>query len=205
VTGPLAVGQRTVRPNPEIREPPALGPPAGRVVRSGPDMRFRLAKPLVLFAALLVGGCGGSKFDGRSYRGDGLAFRVGPVPESWRRIEVSEAEIAFRDDAHGATVAVNGRCGKDGDDVPLQALTHHLFLHFTDRQILQQQVVPLDGREALRSELVAELDGVPKRYTVYVLKKDGCVYDFIHIAALSAPETVRQDFERFVQGFSTLS
>jgi hypothetical protein len=154
--------------------------------------------------ALLCVACGGPSFDGSTYRGNGMAFRVGPVPETWRAVEIEEALLAYRDDQKSATVAVNGRCGKDGDDVPLQALTHHLFLHFTDRDVVSQQVMPMDGREALRTEIRAELDGVPKHYTVYVLKKDGCVYDFLHIADSGAPAEGRAEFERFVRGFATL-
>ena len=151
----------------------------------------------------LLAACAGPNFDGRVYRNEELAFRVGPVPPGWRPIEVSEALLAFRDDTHGATIAINGRCGKDGDDVPLQALTHHLFLHFTDRDVVSQEVLPMDGRDAMRTEIVAELDGVPKRFTVYVLKKDGCVYDFMHIAEAGASTEGRVEFERFVRGFST--
>ena len=81
---------------------------------------------------LLVSGCGSTQFDGRTYHGEGLAFRVGPIPSRWRSIEAETARVAFRDDVANATIAVGGRCGKDGDDVPLEALTHHLFLHFTD-------------------------------------------------------------------------
>ncbi len=156
-------------------------------------------------ALWLALGCGaGSKLDGNVYRNDELAFRIGPVPSTWRPIDVESALLAYRDDPGQATVAVNGRCGKDGDDVPLQALTHHLFLHFTDRRIIEQSVTPMDGRDALRTELLAELDGVAKHYTVYVLKKDGCVYDFLHIADTSASQQTRAEFERFVRGFSTL-
>jgi hypothetical protein len=95
---------------------------------------------------------------------------------------------------------MNGRCGVDGDDVPLAALTHHLFLNFTKRHVESQQTVELDGREALRTELTAELDGVSKRFLVFVMKKDGCVYDFMWIGAAEASPG---EFQRFVQGFST--
>ena len=61
----------------------------------------------------------------------------------------------------------------------------------------------LNGREALRSELTAALDGVTKQYLVYVLKKNGCVYDFMYIAADFEPGS-RAQFEGFVQGFATL-
>jgi hypothetical protein len=150
-------------------------------------------------ALLLLSACG-SSFDGRVYRKGELAFRVGPIPPSWRRIEVDQTLIAFRDDTNEATMAVNGRCGVDGDDVPLSALTQHLFLQFTDRELRSQELLDLDGREALRSELVGKLDGVPKHYVVYVLKKDGCVYDFVRVANDGGG---RAEFDRFVLGFST--
>lgn len=166
--------------------------------------RFRAAAPALLLAALLVpAGCGGASFSGGEYRGHGMAFQVGPVPPAWRRIEVGHALLAFRDDAAEATIALNGRCNKDGDDVPLSALTHHLFLMFTHRNIISQRTLPMDGRAAMRTELVAELDGVPKHFVVYVLKKDNCVYDFIHIAAMHPPQSSMRAFKRFVTGFAT--
>lgn len=174
-----------------------------RPITMGSSPRLRSA----LLAGLLVlptwAGCGGSNLEGRVYDGDDLTFRVGPVPPSWRVVELESALVAFRDDTNLASIAVNGRCGKDGDDVPLEALTHHLFLHFTERQVLRQERVQLDGREALRTELHAELDGVPKHFLVYVLKKDGCVYDFLHVTDRSDPLAIER-FERFVQGFSTI-
>jgi hypothetical protein len=162
---------------------------------------FLRQRASVVLSLILLASCASSGFDGRVYRSEDLAFRVGPVPPSWRSISVEGTRLAFRDDAASATVQVSGRCGVDGDDVPLEALTHHLFLHFTKRYLLKQQRVALDGREALRTELNAELDGVALQYVVYVLKKDGCVYDFIHV---SPSARGRAEFERFVQGFGTI-
>jgi hypothetical protein len=156
----------------------------------------------VLFAA--VGGCGGTRFDGTTYRGNGLAFRVGPIPPTWTRLDVSHAALAFRDETRDATVAVNGRCGTDGEDVPLSALTQHLFIQFTEREILEQRVVSIDGREAMNTVLIAKLDGVPKKFDVWVLKKDGCVYDFYYIARPDRFGQGMAEFDRFVQGFATV-
>lgn len=147
--------------------------------------------------------CGGPHFDGRLYRSDELSFRVGPQPKDWQSVRVDGALLAFRDRRVGTTVAVNGRCGLDGDDVPLGALTHHLFLHFTARQIVRQETIQMDGRAALRTELLAELDGVPRRFVVIVLKKDGCVYDFVWIAVPNAPVQATAEFQDFVRGFTT--
>ena len=145
----------------------------------------------------------GPKFDGQVYNNGKLNFRVGPVPADWRSIEVDQALLAYRSDQAGETIAVGGRCDKDGDDVPLTSLTHHLFLHFTERSMISQRSLELDGREALRTEMTASLDGVSKHYVVYVLKKDGCVYDFMRISDSSNGESGR--FDDFVGGFETMS
>jgi len=148
--------------------------------------------------------CASSGFDGHVYQNGNLKFRVGHIPSGWRAIDADNALLAFRDDPANATVALNGRCGVDGDDVPLASLTQHLFLEFTDRDLGTQKPLTLDGREALRTEITAALDGVKKHYVVYVLKKNGCVYDFMYIAARDAGTGAVAAFDGFVQGFSTL-
>lgn len=158
---------------------------------------------ITLASALSAAACG-SAFDGVTYHGEDFAFRVSTPPSSWRRLEVTHASLAYRDDAADATIAVNGRCRVDGDDVPLASLTQHLFLEFTNREITTQEVVPFDGREAMHTVLVAKLDGVPKKFDVWVLKKDGCVYDFVYIAPTARYDSGVGGFQRFVQGFSTV-
>lgn len=155
-------------------------------------------------ASLFAAACGGTSFDGRVFHSSALSFRLARVPSTWRPIQADGALLAYRDDQTPASIVVNGRCGKDGDDVPLEALTHHLFLHFTDRVVENQTRMQLDGREALHTELLAKLDGVEKRFTAIVLKKNGCVYDFVHIAPTSAPPEGRLGFVAFVEGFSTI-
>jgi hypothetical protein len=91
----------------------------------------------------------------------------------------------------------------DGDDVPLASLTQHLFLQFTERQQQSQQELIIDGRAALRTELTGKLDGVPKQFLVYVMKKDGCVYDFWRISEANSGDPA--PFEGFVRGFATES
>jgi len=160
--------------------------------------------PKAAVVAAILAGCGGAAFDGRVFQNSDLSFRVGAVPRDWHAVEATGALLAFRDDSGPAMIAVGGRCGKDGDDVPLEALTHHLFLDFTARVIENQVKVELDGREALHTELSAKLDGVERRLTVFVMKKNGCVYDFWHVEPPDAPADGRRQFVAFVQGFSTI-
>src|ERR1043166_5042734 len=107
----------------------------------------RAAHSLAL-VAIGLSGCGGPSFDGHVYRNGELSFRVGRVPPEWHAIEATGPLLAFRDDSAPAVIYVGGRCGKDGDDVPLEALTHHLFFEFTERTVENQVKVDLDGREA---------------------------------------------------------
>lgn len=156
-----------------------------------------------LFWAALPLGCGKPAFDGRTYQADDVAFRLGAVPATWVKLEVEGTRLAYRDPATQTILSVNARCGRDADDVPLEALTKHLFIQFTERSIVEQRRFELDGREALRTVLNAKLDGVPRRFRVVVLKKNGCVYDFSEIATSQANPQSDAVFETVVAGFGT--
>jgi hypothetical protein len=153
-------------------------------------------------ALLTLAACS-SAYDGRVYRGDGFAFHLPEMPAPWQRVRAPDAALAFRDTDAGASVLVNARCVPGEDDVPLSALTQHLFLSFTHREIDKQEVVPFDGREAMHTMLRADLDGVPLSYEVWVLKKDGCVYDMIYFAPPGRFERGRAAFAQLVRGFTT--
>lgn len=159
---------------------------------------------LILAFALGVGGCTGASFSGSVYHGSGFAFRVPPPPASWKRIDVDGQALSFVDEANGALIAASGRCKVDGEDVPLRSLVQHLFLQFTDREVVSEEVVPFDGREALHTIVIAKLDGVPKQFDVWVLKKDGCVYDLYFIADPADFNAAVEPFREFVQGFATV-
>ncbi len=159
---------------------------------------------LILAFALGVGGCTGATFSGSVYHGSGYAFRVPQPPASWKRIELEGQALSFVDETNGALIAASGRCKVDGEDVPLRSLVQHLFLQFTDREVVSEEVVPFDGREALHTIVVAKLDGVPKQFDVWVLKKDGCVYDLYCITDPADFNDAVVPFREFVQGFATV-
>lgn len=162
--------------------------------------------PALLLTAILA--CGGSRargtFEGNVYREGSIAFSVPPAPAGWRAIDVKDASLAFRDDTHDASVLVNARCLSADDRTPLVALTNHLLIGATERKYVSQEVEPFDGREALHTKLEAKWDGVPMAIDVFVLSKDGCVYDFVYIGPLGTFAGGSAKFEGFVRGFRTL-
>ncbi|MEQ9323963.1 MAG: hypothetical protein RIF41_32660 [Polyangiaceae bacterium] len=158
----------------------------------------------LLVACCLVAGCTSGGLKNGVYRGDGFAFRFGEPGGGWERLEAAPAAIAYRNEQSRASMMVNARCGEDGDDVPLIALTNHLFLMFTDRQIVTQEVIPFDDREAMHTVMNAKLDGVPMTYDVWVLKKDGCVYDLLYLAPEATFDGAHASFDGLVRGFATV-
>jgi hypothetical protein len=156
-------------------------------------------------ALIMASACAASSFDGQIYHGEGFAFEIPKTASSWDRLTATDAALAYRDEAAQATVLINARCGMDGADVPLGALTQHLFLQFTAREVKKQEVVPFDGREAMHTRLDAKLDGVPMSYDVWVLKKDGCVYDLLYMAPPDNFDSGFPQFQALVQGFKTVT
>lgn len=161
----------------------------------------------LISAVLGVSGCSsarGRAFDGGVYRDGPVAFQVGTVPSTWRRVTVTDAALAFRDDPNDASILLNARCGKVDDSTPLVALTNHLLIGSTEREIASQAVEPFDSREAMHTKMRAKWDGVPMALDLFVLKKDGCVYDFVYTASPASFEGGAPGFEQFVRGFRTL-
>lgn len=168
-------------------------------------MNFRSIGCLVVLAlAFGLGGCSGASFSGSVYRGPDYAFRVPPPPSSWKQIDLDGKALSFVDESNGALIAASGRCKVDGEDVPLKSLVQHLFLQFTDREVISEEIVPFDGREAIHTVLTAKLDGVPKQFDVWILKKDGCVYDLYCITDPADFEQAVGPFREFVHGFATV-
>lgn len=159
---------------------------------------------LVLAVALLLAGCASKDaWDGRVYHAGRASFRTGPIPNNWQREDnVQGAMLAFRD-RDGGMVSVYSRCGQDGDDVPLGALTNHLLIGFTEREVKSQEVIPLDGREAMHTIVHGKLDGVRVGLSIYVMKKDGCVYDLVWVAPPERFDAGLTSFDAFVGGFGT--
>jgi hypothetical protein len=154
-------------------------------------------------AALLIAvGCGGASLRNGIYEDEDVRYRVGTPAADWRPLQVSDNDLAFSG-AQLGTVSVNSTC-VDYEDVPADALINHLLFEMTNRRFVLEETVTLDGRGARHVIVQAELDGVPLEIELFVLKKDGCVFDLDHIRSRFASPTARAAFLHFVQHFAVL-
>ena len=138
------------------------------------------------------------------YRGDQTTYRIGAVSSDWTPVTVDhQNDLAWHSKSKAGVMHVDSDCDP-ALDIPLTALRSHLLIGFTDREVVEEELVPMDGREALRTHLSAKLDGVPREILMQILKKDDCVYDF---ALITPPgpsfETASADFDQLVGGFTT--
>jgi hypothetical protein len=128
--------------------------------------------------APILGCSSGPTFSQGLFRDEEASYRVGLLNTKWERVYVSgRNDLAWLNEKLDAIIQVNASCNPSMD-VPLKALTNHLLIGFTERNIQEQKLLPMAGRETLRTHLTAKLDGVPREMVLDVLKKDGCVYDF---------------------------
>ena len=138
------------------------------------------------------------------YRGEQTSYRVGSVGSDWTRVTVNQQnDLAWHSEAKGAVMHVDSACDP-ALDIPLSALRNHLMIGFTEREVVDEELVPMDGREALRTHFNAKLDGVPREILLQILKKDGCVYDF-GLVTPPGPgfERALGDFDQMLAGFTT--
>jgi hypothetical protein len=158
--------------------------------------------PLILTLLVLPAtpGCHRVTFEDSVFTKPQASYRIGELPGYWHRVFVEGNDLAFSEADTGRALSVNSTC-EGHDDPPLTVLTRHLLMGFTERQELSQQLLPMDGREALRSRHIAKLDGVPVELELVVLKKDGCVFDFTYVAPPGQAGARMADFEALLAGF----
>ncbi|MFL5345062.1 MAG: hypothetical protein ACJ8AT_09720 [Hyalangium sp.] len=160
----------------------------------------RLPLFLTLMVLLAATGCHRVSFEDSVLSKKQVGYRIGELPDYWHRVFVEGNDLAFSEADTGRALSVNSTC-EGYDDPPLPVLTRHLLMGFTERREVSQQLIPLDGREALRSRHLAKLDGVPVELELVVLKKDGCVFDFTYVAPPGQAEPRMRDFDQLVAGF----
>jgi hypothetical protein len=131
-----------------------------------------------------------------------VCYRVGALDDKWRLVHQEGTSAGWYSDALGGVISANASCRDDAEATPLTSLTHQLLIGYTERRIESQARVPLDRREALRTRVTAKLDGVPVTLDLYVLKRNGCIFDLSYAAPPDAFARGSDDFQRFVDGFA---
>ncbi len=160
-------------------------------------MRFLAPALALLMTAACATGLQGSYF----IKGDMKYRVVVPDPAEWKPVSFAENDLAWIDRKTGQILAINSTCENYGDP-SLEVLTQHLMAGFTERTMNERKTFLMDGRDALQTSYSAKLDGVPIDVTVSVMKKDGCVHDFM-LVSRPGQGGQRAELDRALDGFTT--
>jgi hypothetical protein len=153
-------------------------------------------------AALVISACGtGKSFVGNRFEDRHVEYRVGAPGDGWREVQLETSNISWFNDAIGAGLLVNSHC-EGVQDSPLEGLTGELLIGTTERDVLEQTVRPWSGREAMETIATGKLDGVARKHALFVVKKDGCVYDIVYDAPVSSFDAGFASYVAVRDGFS---
>jgi hypothetical protein len=124
--------------------------------------------------------------------------------DAWRPVREEDVgkgiQVAWIERETVSMIQIHAQCDEHGDS-SLAQYTDHLRIDWTDWEIIEQEEGQLIGRAALRTLVDAELDGIARRNEVWVVKKNGCIFDLIYSAPPADFAAGRGDFQRVVQGF----
>lgn len=166
--------------------------------------------PKVLLGVALVtvsaAGCSGWVGYGNTYykrRGAAheATYQFGLPGPAWQPLKQKGAQVAWYNEGLGAAIVLDSQCDMHGDS-SLEQFTDHLRIDFREWEILSQEQVTLVQRDAVRTVVLASIDGVIKtQMEIWVVKKNGCLFDLEYIAPPRTFETGRVDFAQVVAGF----
>jgi hypothetical protein len=177
-----------------------------RLVRSGCR-----ASSLMLAALVLMSACRGWRGQGDTYYRPHVprdraraqtTYAFGQPGGEWRplRTKLPEVQVAWIHPGYAGVIEIHAACDEQGDS-SLEQYTDHLRIDWTDWQVESQAREQIIDREALRTIVVASLDGVPRKNELVVVKKNGCLFDLRYSADPTRFDRGRQDFARVVGGF----
>ncbi len=156
-----------------------------------------------LLPVFLLTACTSGKVIDGFYIDQAEGFKAPFLRDGWRRIELDDVLLAFHDEARQGLIALFQSCEDEGR-LPLRILARRLFFGLKEKQVLEQNLVSLDGSEAIHTLLQAELGGDEVKVSSYVVKKADCVYDLVYLAPPSSFDSGLPDFEQFVRGWELL-
>lgn len=188
-------------------------PQGGRAcIRCYTATPVRPPRPRVLVGLALLAlssACGGWRGHGDTYYKRWEAgpidheatYRFGAPGDGWRPLDQKGTQVAWFNEELDAAILLDSQCESHGDST-LEQFTDHLRIDFREWEVQSQVPLKMIGREALRTIVVASIDGgVQTKMELYVVKKNGCLFDLEYIAPPASFERGRPAFARVVAGF----
>ncbi|MEW6145546.1 MAG: hypothetical protein AB1598_11060 [Thermodesulfobacteriota bacterium] len=174
---------------------------------------------LLISAAVFLGSCSIGKFvgyyasagsgdkgklDGQVYTSDSTSYRIGSLPDGWKRIDIEGGDLAFSNPSNDSTITVNSTCDERKMKYSLKALSESLIVGVKDKKAESRQETQIDGQPALMTVYTGSLNNTPVKIETRVFKMNNCVYDFTYASSPARFDTGAQVFNEFISQFRVL-
>ena len=158
---------------------------------------------LALGAVIAFTGCAGRRIENGVYHSD-KGYRLTLPGSDWSVAADSKADLELRHQDGLAAMLANAECDDRTKSRSAGLLLGQLLIGLHDRATIEQNEVSVNGQQALHRVLDGRVaaGGATTRIEAYVLKDQGCVYDFAYAAPPASFEAWRADFRRFVESFA---
>ena len=158
---------------------------------------------LALGAVIVLTGCAGRRIENGVYHSE-KGYRLTLPSADWSVAADSKADLELRHQDGLAAMLANAECDERARSRSVGLLLGQLLIGVHDRATIEQNEVSVNGRQALHWVLDGRVaaDGAPTRIEAYVVKDQGCVYDFAYAAPPASFEEWRADFRRLVESFA---
>jgi hypothetical protein len=145
------------------------------------------------------------------------SYRVGLPGGGWEPMSGEGLQAAWHHTTDPAVIQVRGECEEHGDS-DLEDFTDHQRIDYAAWKIIEEPTGEIDAegrprvrpmqyyttladREALRTTVLANLDGVEVMIEYVVVKKDGCLFDLTYIAKPRDFASHTGEFQTVIDGF----
>lgn len=127
-------------------------------------------------------------------------YRFGDPGPGWQPVRnLKDVQVAWTNRELGGAIEIHAQCDDQGDS-SLDQYTDHLRIDWTRWEVESQEQARLLDRAALHTVVTAELDGIERRNELWVVKKNGCLFDLRYSASPARFEPGRAAFDQVVDG-----
>lgn len=187
----------------------AIGPFRG-VARPGPLPRWGLGSSVaVLGACLVMLGCMSGPFAASTHDGAtrlthrtlGYAIEepVWATAAGWRRVELDESDLAYRDES-GTAVSLASSCPNTRATVA--TLARHVTIGTPRSDLVAAGPIEQNGAPGWTQTFDTVQDGATIRVKVVTVLADGCIYDWLLVSRGIEPFVANEPaFDSWIESF----
>jgi len=84
---------------------------------------------------------------GQVFQTDDTSYRIGTLPNSWKRNNIEGGDLAYNNTQFDATMTVNSTCNEKKKNYSLKALSESLLIGIQGKEALEREEIIVNGQK----------------------------------------------------------